>query len=145
MSLQDIILNSLSKFQTDSDIHGAIQYITNPDPQSGDWYTRVDIIDAQDNLYIDIEIPGVIDESISIDFCDNKLEISGEKLRRFSTRSIKPTKREITYGKFKRIITLPLSVSNKNNVTTTYINGVLTIIIDKQKEEQKRFSMKVKQ
>lgn len=135
MSIQDIILNSLNNIQSNSDLRGAFQHIltSSSNDSESQWCPLLDIIDTDNNLYIDIEIPGVVDRSISVDFCNNKMEISGEKINnRQSLHTSQPIKREILYGKFKRYITLPFCVSNKKNVYTSFKNGVLTINIDKE-------------
>jgi HSP20 family protein len=144
MSFQDILLNSLSNLQSDGDLRGAFQHIINtgvsaPGSQ-GNWHPNVDIVDTKNNLYIYAELPGVDENSISVDFFNNKLSISGNKIKKYSAP---PTQRESTYGKFDRKITIPLSVTNQNNVIVRYNNGVLKLTIDKKKEEQNRFRLGV--
>ena len=140
MSFQDIILNSLTNLQSDGDLRGALQHIINSgvgtlNEQSG-WHPPVDIVDTKNNLYVYMELPGVSEESISVDFFNNTLSISGEKIKRYTSS---PFKNELIYGKFNRKITLPISVTNQENVNVKYENGVLTLLIDKKKEEQNRF------
>lgn len=144
MSFQELILNGINNLQTDGDLRGAFQHIINSSAATGgqsDWHPCIDIVDTKNNLYVDMELAGVVDDSIAVDFCNNKLGISGVKLKRRQTR---PLKREILYGRFNRIITLPFCVTSRENVITTFENGVLSIIIDKKKEEEEtRFSMGV--
>jgi HSP20 family molecular chaperone IbpA len=140
MSFSDMIYNSLNNLQNDGDLRGALQNIINSgvglSMDQKEWHPSIDIVDTNNNLYVYIELPGVIESSIDVDFFNNKLAISGEKLKRYTVASYK---NEIVYGKFNRQITLPISVTNKDNVIVKYDNGVLTIIIDKSKEEQNRF------
>lgn len=143
MSLQEILLNSLTNMQSEGDLLGAIQSAINmrPGPRTdGKWSPFIDIVDTNNNLYVYIDIPGVSESSISVDFFNNKLSVSGDKIKRYQAPAIK---NEIIYGKFIRCITLPMSVTNKDNVTVTYKNGVLTLVIDKQKEEQNKFSISI--
>lgn len=141
MSFQEILLNGLSNIQSESDLLGTIQNIINngAGPRTdGRWSPCIDIVDTKNNLYVYIDIPGVLENSISVDFFNNKLSVSGEKIKQYQTPAIK---NEIIYGKFIRYITLPMSVTKQDNVIITYKNGVLTLVIDKKKEEQNRFSM----
>lgn len=144
MSFQEMLLNSLTNLQSDGDLRGAFQSIINTGvPHTGDqthWHPNVDIVDTQNNLYVYAELPGVVEDSISVDFFNNRLSISGNKIKKYS---VPPTKHEITYGTFNRKIILPLSVTNQSNVIVKYRNGVLKLTIDKKKEEQNRFRLGV--
>lgn len=144
MSLQDLIFTSLNNLQSDGDLRGALQHIINSGvgsvSEQKEWYPSIDIIDTKNNLYVYAELPGVTENSIGVDFFNNELAISGEKLKRYTAPS---HKNEIVYGKFNRKITLPISVTNRDNVTVKYDNGVLTLIIDKKKEEQNRFRISI--
>lgn len=139
MSFQDFITNNL---RSDGDLRGALHHIINAGLSQGhdrsQWAPAVDIVDTKNNLYIYVELPGVAENSISIDFFNNKLSISGEKIKRYTAPV---SKREIVYGKFDRQIILPISVTNQGNVDVKYENGVLTLMIDKKKEEQNRFRL----
>lgn len=141
MSFQDLF----NELQSDGDWRSTLQHIIGI-PELGnqcvvDWYPPVDIVDTVDNLYVYVELPGVTDNSIKVDIFNNKLIISGEKLKRYTTH---PSKREIRYGKFVRNITLPLSVTKEGNVDVNYDNGILKLVIDKQMESNNRFVIGVK-
>jgi len=138
MSFQEMLLNGLTNLQSDGDFSGTLQQIMSgqyPDPSTG-WYPNVDIVDTPNNLYIYMELPGVTESSISVDFFNNRLNVSGEKIKRYTTVA---SKHEIIYGKFVRRIVLPLSVTNPGNVIVNYDNGILSLTIDKKKELQNRF------
>jgi HSP20 family molecular chaperone IbpA len=145
MSFQDMIFDSLNNLQSNGDLRGAFQHIINSgvgghlNDHNG-WHPSVDIVDTPNNMYVYIELPGVTESSIGVDFFNNKLSVSGEKLKRYTTNSIK---NEIVYGRFVRKITLPISVTSQGNVNIKYGNGVLTLIIDKKKEGQNRFHLGV--
>lgn len=144
MSFQDMLLNSLSNLQSDGDLRGAFQHIINtgvpPVGDQGHWHPTVDIVDTKDNLYIYVELPGVDEDTISVDFFNSKVSICGNKIKKYTAQSLK---QEIAYGQFNRKITLPLSVTNQSNVNVGYKNGVLKLTIDKKKEEQNRFRLGV--
>ena len=141
-SIQEMLMNGLGQIQNDGDLRGALQHIINSGAVGGSqgWQPCVDVIDTKNNLYVYVELPGVTESSIDIDFYNNKVVISGEKLKKYTAA---PTRKEIVYGKFRRSIILPIGVSNKQNVSVLYQNGILLITIDKQKEEQNRFHIGV--
>jgi HSP20 family molecular chaperone IbpA len=143
MSFQDMIYTSLNNLQADGDLRGAFQHIINsgvggPSNDPNGWHPPVDIVDTKNNMYVYMELPGVTETSIGVDFFNNKLSVTGEKLKRYTSSAVK---NEIVYGRFIRKITLPISVTNQGNVTVSYENGILTLIIDKKKEEQNRFHL----
>lgn len=144
MSIQEIILNSLTALQSDGDIRGVMQHIINAGVgkthEHEGWLPPVDIIDTSTHLSVLIELAGVSQESISIDFFNNKLTVSGERIKTYKTPFFK---NEIIYGNFKRTIILPVSVTNQKNVIVSYDKGMLSLFIDKTKEEQNRFKIGV--
>ena len=143
MSFQEMLLNGLTSIHNDRDLLGVIQNVMNSGGAStidGVWNPYVDVVDTENYLHLYLDIPGVSERSIVLDFFNNKLSISGEKIKCYTTSALK---NEIVYGKFIRCITLPITVTNKGNVTVNYTNGVLIIAINKKKEEQNRFTIGV--
>jgi HSP20 family protein len=98
----------------------------------------VDVVEEEKTIFVYAELPGVITSDIDIDFFNNKLTISVEKKRPYETSNIN----EIKYGHFERVITLPICVTKKETVSSSYINGVLRININKLIEEENKFSIK---
>jgi HSP20 family protein len=106
------------------------------------WKPAVDIIQSSSTITLYINIPGVKNDSIDVDFCNNKVIVTGERKKPFSDRTT-VVKNEIIYGTFERQIIIPISVTNRDNVKITSKNGVLIIVIDKLSEEKNRFSLKI--
>ena len=98
----------------------------------------VDIVNEDKIIYIYAEIPGVNKENIDIDFYNNKLTITVEKIRNYN----EPEVSEIKFGKVERVFTLPICVTKKESVIVNYNNGVLKIKINKVIEEENKFSLK---
>jgi HSP20 family protein len=98
----------------------------------------VDIVNEEKILFIYAEIPGVNKETIDIDFYNNKLTITAEKIRPHDSSEIS----EIKFGKFERSLTLPICITKKEAVSVTMNNGILKIKINKLLEEENKFSMK---
>jgi HSP20 family protein len=99
----------------------------------------IDIINEEKTIYIYAELPGVSKSDVEVDFFNNKLTISFEKIRSYDV----PQTSEIKYGKFVRTLTLPICITRKETVTVCYKDGILKIKIDKLVEEENKFSVKV--
>ena len=147
MSFQDILETAFSSLQYNNidqaefgNLRGAIHQVFN----SGNriWSPLIDMVDIAEFLYIYVEIPGVKTDSIDIEVLNNKIIISGDKIKNIVADS-NIIKNEIGYGKFNRTIGLPISVTDKKNVSIAYSNGMLSITIDKKKEESHKFNIKL--
>lgn len=98
----------------------------------------VDIVNEEKTIYIYAEIPGVSKENIDIDFYNNKLTISVDKIRSYDV----PEMSEIKFGRCERVLTLPICVTRKDAVSVMYNNGILKVKINKLVEEENKFSVK---
>lgn len=98
---------------------------------------KLDIINNPENIHIVVDLPGMEMDEVSIALFNNELTISGERKRYFSN----VIQSELSYGPFRRVITLPIAVTQKESVSKNFYNGVLTISIDKRNEEQNRFNI----
>ena len=104
-----------------------------------DWRPMVDLFEDKNYIYVIVDIPGVLPSSIELNFFNNKIEISGERVNKNNGDVIK---NEINYGKFIREVTIPLSITKKESINYTNELGVLEIKIDKKVEEENKFSIK---
>ena len=141
MSLQQLIINGLTNIATNKgDLLSTIQGAINDGNYSKDvkWIPSVDIVDTQNSLYVYLDIAGVLPTSIYIDVLNNKLSIAGEKIKKYTSDSDVITN-EIIYGKFVKYVTIPISITNKDNIVVSYTDGLLTLVIDKNKERENRF------
>ena len=111
---------------------------TRSNSRNNNYKIHVDIVNHPNYLDLYIEIPGVSKENIDVDFYNNKLTVSIDKIRSYE----EPEVSEIKYGKFERVFTLPICVTKKDSVTVSYVNGVLKIKINKAVEEENKFSLK---
>jgi HSP20 family protein len=101
-------------------------------------YIPVDLVEEGKSIYVYAEIPGVQKEDIELDFFNNQLTIAVDKTRNHEMGVLS----EIKYGRFTRVVTLPICVTRRETVSTTYTNGVLKIRINRLLEEENRFSMR---
>lgn len=100
---------------------------------------RVDLDETPEKITVLAELPGVNKTDISIDFYNNQLVIKANKIKPQGTF----TTNEIKYGAFERKLTLPICITVKETVSTSYENGILKIVINKLIEEANRFSLRV--
>lgn len=96
----------------------------------------------EDSRYINIytHVPGISEETLNLDFYNNRLLISGRRIKpehKDSDNSL----HEILYGDFERKIVLPVSITSRDSVNQSLNNGVLHIQIDKQVEESNNFTI----
>ena len=95
------------------------------------------------NYYIEIDLPGVAKEDISVELNENKLTVSGERKTKEEIKKEDYYLVESTFGKFQRSFTLPDNV-DMEQIEAKDNHGVLEIIIPKanQPEVSKRIEIK---
>jgi|UniRef100_A0A6C0IZA8 HSP20 family molecular chaperone IbpA len=100
---------------------------------------------VEENNYIKVYgyLPGVDCSSLTVDFYNNVLEIKGKRIKPYSNDSVK-FREEIIYGDFHKKIDLPICITSHDSVISSKTeNGVLELVIDKNKEERNRFRVQV--
>jgi len=144
MSIQELLsygIDALEKNPNTAIIGKICNTIINySNPEESEWRPMVDISEDKNYIYVVVDIPGVLSSSIELNFFNNKIEISGERVNKNNGNIIK---NDINYGKFTREITIPLSITKKESVNYTNELGVLEIKIDKKIEEENKFSIKI--
>lgn len=100
--------------------------------------------EGDDAYFVEVELPGVKKEDISIDVNEDILTISGERKIKEEQKDENFYKVESQYGKFERSFNLPEDVDT-DNIEATSNNGVLEIKIPKnQKVEKKPKKIEIK-
>lgn len=146
MSLQQLVSNGIALIEGNqsTNVSGALsEFLQSQGVNLNDiWQPAVDIVENTTNVSVYINIPGVKNDTIDVDFFNNRIVVTGERKRPFSER-MSVVKNEIIYGRFERQIIIPISVTNRENVKISSKGGVLLITIDKTGEERNRFSLRV--
>lgn len=126
----DIFNSFISSFDKDGQI-GISSFVPLVNTREGDYA-----------FHIELDLPGVKKEDISIHNDGEVITISGE--RKFS----KETKKEdyyhveSAYGKYQRRFTLPKDI-DAENIEANYADGVLEVVIPKlKKAEAKKIEVK---
>jgi HSP20 family protein len=99
---------------------------------TGTWAPPVDVAEDNEKILVKVEVPGVDEKDLKVNFEDGLLTISGE--RQFEQKDDRNYHRiERSYGSFVRTFTLPRSVDT-TAIMANYRNGVLEIEIPKKDE-----------
>ncbi len=103
---------------------------------SGTWAPAVDVAEEGGKILVKVEVPGMDEKDLKINFEDGVLTVSGE--RTFERKDERNYHRiERSYGTFTRTFTLPRTV-DPNQITANYRNGILEIEIPKKEEAKPR-------
>ena len=90
--------------------------------------------DAQ-NIYLQLEVPGLTPEEIDIQASINSVAITGERKEEQNTQEDGIKRSEFRYGKFHRVINLPEKV-RPDGVQAKYEHGLLKLTFPKVAEEK---------
>jgi HSP20 family protein len=102
--------------------------------KSGVWAPPVDVAEENDKILVRVEVPGMNENDLKVNFEDGLLTVSGE--RQFERKDDRNYHRiERTYGSFTRTFSLPRTV-DANAISAQYNNGILEIEIPKLEESK---------
>jgi HSP20 family protein len=103
---------------------------------SGTWAPAVDVAEDAEKIHVKVEVPGMEEKDLKINYEDGLLTVSGE--RQFERKEDRNYHRiERSYGSFVRSFSLPRSI-DATRIAATYQNGVLDIEIPKKDEAKPR-------
>jgi len=125
----------LTKFEPFKDMNNFYKLIdTHPEVEVnksiGRYAPQVNTREGEFAYHIDVDLPGMSKEDITIDIDKNSLIISGERKYKEEVKQEDYFKIETSFGKFQRVFTLPESI-DLENITANSLNGVLEIVIPK--------------
>ena len=104
--------------------------------QPTNWVPAVDISENDGEYRIELELPAVAAEDVSVSVEKGVLNVSGERATRTGDTD-KPVRRERRHGKFSRAFRLPENV-NEEQIQATFRDGVLTVVLTKSVQEEPR-------
>ena len=109
-----------------------------PEP-NGVWIPAVNVEEAADELLLTAELPGMLEEDISLNIENNILTIRGEKreTREEADEGRKYHVWERKYGSFHRSFTLPRTIE-ADSIQAEFDGGVLTVRLPKAPEAKSR-------
>ena len=91
---------------------------------------RLDVHEDEKKIVVHCEVPGMDKEDVHVDLEDNTLTISGKKENRVEKRDDTHSYFERSYGSFKRSLTLPEGVTEKD-IKGELKDGVLVVNVTK--------------
>ena len=92
------------------------------------WEPLSELLDCGNHYLLRFELPGVDKQSLSLQYLNNWIIVSGNKQMPTTRGTFCFT--EIIYGQFKREIPVPLD-SSKDGIQAKFQNGYLTISLNK--------------
>lgn len=117
-------------------------------PQRGEfwgeaeWLPAVDVAETENEVAVNVEIPGMDPKEFDISLKGGTLTIKGEKKQEKVEGEENYHLIERRYGTFTRSILLPQEVES-DQISAAYKNGVLTVTVPKS-EGSKRKEIKIK-
>jgi HSP20 family protein len=101
------------------------------------WRPAVDIVEDEDTLRLNVEVPGMAKEDIKINVENGILSISGERKFDKDVKEENCHRIERSYGGFYRSFSLPTKVDTEK-IEAHYENGILKISMTKKEEAKPR-------
>lgn len=98
---------------------------------TGTWEPPVDIYETDDALVLEVELPGVSKDEVSLELHEHTLTLSGERKREPSAQGGQYHREEGRYGAFQRAFRMP-TIVDQAQVQATYKNGVLALRLPKR-------------
>lgn len=101
-----------------------------------EWQPAIDVAETEDELVVNVEIPGMDPKDIDVSVSEGTLLIKGEKKLEAEEKEADYRLIERNYGTFIRSIRLPAEVQG-DKISASYKNGVLTVVLPKFQGTQK--------
>jgi HSP20 family protein len=95
------------------------------------WEPPVDIYAMDDALVLEVELPGVSKDAVSVELYEHTLKLSGKRKREPSIKGGQYHREEGRYGAFQRAFRMP-TIVDQAKVQATYKNGVLALRLPKR-------------
>ena len=91
---------------------------------------RAEVFETDDQVALNIEVPGLSEKDFEITLQERVLTVRGERTLENGLKQENLTWTERPYGTFMRIFNLPQTV-DVNTINATYTNGILHIVFAK--------------
>ncbi len=96
-----------------------------------------ELTETEDAVHLKLEVPGMEAKDLDIQVMADRVSIAGERKSETKTEDKGVTRSEFSYGKFSRVIPLPIKIQN-TNVTAEYKDGILNLTLPKAEEERNK-------
>jgi HSP20 family protein len=107
------------------------------------WRPSVDIYEAENQIVLKAELPGINKDDVAVEVKDNALTLRGERFPETAIKEDKYYRREICFGTFERSFTLQDRIQ-PDQIKATFKDGILTVKIPRpQAESPKQITVDV--
>ncbi|NEO37252.1 MAG: Hsp20/alpha crystallin family protein [Moorea sp. SIOASIH] len=96
-----------------------------------------ELTQTEDAINLKLEVPGMEAKDLNVEVTDTVVAISGERKEETNTDEKGVKRSEFRYGKFQRVIPLPVRVQN-TKVEAEYKDGILNLTLPKAEEEKNK-------
>jgi HSP20 family protein len=103
----------------------------------GVYYPALDVYENSEGLCIELEIPGVNPDDVSVEVIGRTLMVSGMKQDALTNRSLRYIRMERGFGKFSRELDIPERF-NLEKIEAKFMDGVLKIRVAKADDGVKK-------
>lgn len=103
----------------------------------------VNISEVADKYIIELSAPGFTKENFKIEILEGNLVVSAERKEETKSENKKYSRREFSYGTFKKSFTLAED-SQEDKILAGYENGILNITIPKKEEAKPQVAREIK-
>ena len=101
---------------------------------SATWGPAIEMQDGGDNLILKVQLPGIEGKDLDVQVTRDAVAIAGDRPQPQEATYLHS---EFRYGKFQRIVNLPVAVQN-DQVSANFTNGILTLTLPKVTEARNR-------
>lgn len=100
-------------------------------------YPAVELHENDEVILLKLEVPGLKREDLDIQATAEAIIISGERKTETKTEEKGTVKSEFRYGRFRRVIPLPVRIQN-TQISAEYNDGILNLTLPKAEEERNK-------
>jgi HSP20 family protein len=100
------------------------------------WHPAVELKEADKDIIVKIQVPGIDAKDLDIQVSENTIAVAGEYQEEKTSDSEGFYRSEFSYGKFQRIIPLPVNVKHEQ-VKAEVKHGVVTLTLPKAETSQR--------
>jgi len=112
------------------------------DIQSKSTFPKINVSETEDNYKVDIAVAGFSKDDVNLELKDSVLRITADKKEESESTDTSYLRKEISYRSFARAVKFPCRI-NSDSVSATYENGIISVAIDKIKEEDLNCGVKI--
>lgn len=110
---------------------------------AGNSLPRVNITETDEDFRVEMAAPGMKREDFQVELDNDNLVISSEMSDTKEEENSSYTRREFSYGSFRRSFHLPHTVE-ADKIKAKYEDGLLRLIIPKKEEARRKPARKIK-